>query len=737
MASVVPVQCNILGMNKQSLPYITEQILSVTRAKIQEIRGETPGRAIILLGFNAGAALALQIAQVETVTCVVCMGIAYNTVHGVRGAPDDRILDLTTPILFVIGQNSAKVSQEEMESMREKMQSHTSLVVVGSADDCLRVGKSKRKIEKVTQSMVDNMVMDEVAEFATMCLLNPPGPRIPTNIIANPNVISASGGSVLSSNRIANTNLNVRKRKSSEQEQASPGKIKTIKIPLARGRPSLMSKERAPQTPLLNPSSEALDAAIASILPSNENEAPLPQLVPTTPSTSSSKVMTSYEIVPSGKSKLEIRQLLAGQPGCTIQTGNASTPIMLPMINRTAQNVKVIPPNQFLQLKPSIGNSQKVYTLKPATPTLKSISTTTSSPSSQVYTLKPTGAGNATTQIRGNKMFTIKPATSGTSQFISSNPNLTSSSFTLGGQKKITVMKTVTSAGTTKPPPDLSSTNIFDIPIVFADNDGNIQETTQIPTSSTSSPAPLIITSKAQIIRSNNTFTPITQVGNRSIVINNLLSNKNKTAVTVPSATPQNNKVVLNVMRNVKGAPPPNLLRKNIPQLKYTKVVVSNPSKPGESTPTLTSTPTILNASAPKIISSTIIKPVTTTAMSTSTPITTSTLTGQKYQPIIINVDSEKSNTLKNIIKVGDTQIKPANTILIKSTSGIKQFPMLKQGFLNRNLTVKKIVNIMPPLKKTIPTVTGSEVSVIPATTSNTLTTLAQTTSTSTSQSSD
>lgn len=50
-------------------------------------------------------------------------------------------------------------SQEEIESLREKMQAQTSLVVVGSADDALRVGKHKRQIEGVTQTMVDNMIM--------------------------------------------------------------------------------------------------------------------------------------------------------------------------------------------------------------------------------------------------------------------------------------------------------------------------------------------------------------------------------------------------------------------------------------------------------------------------------------------------------------------------------------------------------------------------------------------------
>lgn len=67
-----------------------------------------PNRHIILVGINAGAAVALQVALVENVSSIVCMGLAFNTVKGVRGAPDDRILDITIPVLFVLGENSAR-----------------------------------------------------------------------------------------------------------------------------------------------------------------------------------------------------------------------------------------------------------------------------------------------------------------------------------------------------------------------------------------------------------------------------------------------------------------------------------------------------------------------------------------------------------------------------------------------------------------------------------------------------
>lgn len=63
-------------------------------------------------------------------------------------------------------------SQEEIESLREKMQAQTSLVVVGSADDALRVSKNKRRIEGVTQAMVDHMIMVRFITCYFFCWAN-------------------------------------------------------------------------------------------------------------------------------------------------------------------------------------------------------------------------------------------------------------------------------------------------------------------------------------------------------------------------------------------------------------------------------------------------------------------------------------------------------------------------------------------------------------------------------------
>lgn len=49
-------------------------------------------------------------------------------------------------------------SQEEIESLRAKMIAHTSLLVVGSGDDALRVSMNTRESLNITQKMVDNMI---------------------------------------------------------------------------------------------------------------------------------------------------------------------------------------------------------------------------------------------------------------------------------------------------------------------------------------------------------------------------------------------------------------------------------------------------------------------------------------------------------------------------------------------------------------------------------------------------
>ncbi|XP_018321326.1 KAT8 regulatory NSL complex subunit 3 [Agrilus planipennis] len=179
LSSVVPITVNIGNMShRMTMMNCADQMLAATRTRVQEIKNDLPGRPIVLVGFNVGAALALQVAQVEHAACVVCVGFSLLTADGKRGEPDDSLLELQCPVLFVSGQCANRSSQEELEDLRERMRIETGLIVVGSADDYLRISKKKKQAEGITQDVVDRCIVDEIGEFIGSIMLSPVPPQI-------------------------------------------------------------------------------------------------------------------------------------------------------------------------------------------------------------------------------------------------------------------------------------------------------------------------------------------------------------------------------------------------------------------------------------------------------------------------------------------------------------------------------------------------------------------------------
>ncbi|KAL7291332.1 hypothetical protein TKK_0014933 [Trichogramma kaykai] len=219
LANVVTVNSyQPLAANKVSVMIGLEQLVQATRLKIQEVRVGQPGRPVVLLGFNTGAALACQVALLDAVTAIVCLGFPFNTADGKRGSPDDVLLDARCPIMFVIGQHAMLVRPDDIEDIRQRMLVPTSLVVVGSADDHLRISTSKKINEKISQSMVDRCIIDEIADFVSNILLQP-----------HPLIRSASS---VNSYENRNKQVDIRKRKvSANTFDNEPQVAKKIRTP--------------------------------------------------------------------------------------------------------------------------------------------------------------------------------------------------------------------------------------------------------------------------------------------------------------------------------------------------------------------------------------------------------------------------------------------------------------------------------------------------------------------------
>ncbi|XP_043265684.1 KAT8 regulatory NSL complex subunit 3 [Colletes gigas] len=186
LGMVVTVHTHLgLAANRMTMMVCIDQLVQATRTKIQDIRSDCPGRPIILVGFNTGAALACQVAQIEHVTAVICLGFPFSTVEGKRGTPDDTLMDIRCPVMFVIGQNATLVRQNDLEDLREKMLVETGLVVVGTADDHLRISTAKKISEGITQSMVDRYILDEIGDFVGSILLQPHPLPLRSTLLSN------------------------------------------------------------------------------------------------------------------------------------------------------------------------------------------------------------------------------------------------------------------------------------------------------------------------------------------------------------------------------------------------------------------------------------------------------------------------------------------------------------------------------------------------------------------------
>lgn len=153
-----------------------EAMVDATRSKVVSVQSEDSSRPIILAGVGVSAAIACQVAVLEKVDGLVCIGFIVNSSEVKRGYEGDCILGLECPTVFVTGQLSIFSPVLDMEELRVKLKCKTNHILVGGANDELVMNHSTKMKEAVTQKLVDRCVLEEIGNFLKDIL--EPSPKI-------------------------------------------------------------------------------------------------------------------------------------------------------------------------------------------------------------------------------------------------------------------------------------------------------------------------------------------------------------------------------------------------------------------------------------------------------------------------------------------------------------------------------------------------------------------------------
>ncbi|CAF3100134.1 unnamed protein product [Rotaria socialis] len=135
--------------------------------KFNEIRQLYPNHHIMFLGWNVGCILALKAALVCSVSSIICMSPPFQALS--EESKND-FTQINASILFITGE---KQYSNQIDHYRQRLKSRNGLIELGQCDDKLFMSENGKYRFRLTQQLIDKLIMEEMLDFITILSSKP------------------------------------------------------------------------------------------------------------------------------------------------------------------------------------------------------------------------------------------------------------------------------------------------------------------------------------------------------------------------------------------------------------------------------------------------------------------------------------------------------------------------------------------------------------------------------------
>jgi len=161
MGKLLPVSVSNTEKVK-TLSQYTQQLVTGVRAQIGVERSKHVTQNVFCVGWGMAALTALHVSSVEPLSGTICLGLPLTK----RSKQLKHVMsDIKCPVLLIVGTASKTSNVKEVEHMVANIAGDKRLVLIEDADENLCIPMSKQVQCGLTQTMLDQIIQDEIGDF--------------------------------------------------------------------------------------------------------------------------------------------------------------------------------------------------------------------------------------------------------------------------------------------------------------------------------------------------------------------------------------------------------------------------------------------------------------------------------------------------------------------------------------------------------------------------------------------